>query len=93
MLVLTRKIGERIRIGDTITVRVLEVRGSQVRLGVEAPAEVRIFREEIYRPDSEANGEATQAGCPSTDAEGLNGQGSEASKTSTKLTGRRTSLS
>jgi carbon storage regulator len=92
MLVLTRKIGERIRIGDTITVRVLEVRGSQVRLGVEAPAEVRIFREEIYRPDSEANGEA-QEGCPATDAEGLNGQGSEAPKTSTKLTGRRTTLS
>jgi carbon storage regulator len=53
MLVLTRKIGERILIGDTITVRVLEVRGSQVRLGVEAPADVRIYREEIYRPQAE----------------------------------------
>jgi carbon storage regulator len=93
MLVLTRKIGERIRIGDTITVRVLEVRGSQVRLGVEAPAEVRIFREEIYHPDAETNGEIAQAGCPAPKAESLNGPHDEAPKTSTKLTGRRTTLS
>jgi carbon storage regulator len=92
MLVLTRKIGERIRIGDTITVRVLEVRGSQVRLGVEAPADVRIFREEIYRPESEPNAEATQAGCPAANAEGLNGERG-GPRTATKLTGRRTTLS
>jgi carbon storage regulator len=49
MLILTRKAGETIRIGDAIIVRVLEVRGNQVRLGVEAPADVRIYREEIYR--------------------------------------------
>ncbi len=49
MLILTRKVGEIIRIGDDVTIRVLEVRGSQVRLGVEAPADVRIFREEVYR--------------------------------------------
>src|SRR5207249_2897346 len=49
MLVLTRKLGEVIRVGDSVTVRVLEVRGNQVRLGVEAPAEVRIYREEVYR--------------------------------------------
>jgi carbon storage regulator len=48
MLVLTRKVGERIRIGDTVTLQVLEVRGGQVRLGLAAPAEVRIFREEIF---------------------------------------------
>ena len=59
MLVLTRKIGERIRIGDTITVRVLEVRGSQVRLGVEAPADVRIYREEIYPNQPGGNGVAS----------------------------------
>jgi carbon storage regulator len=51
MLVLTRKVGEVIRIGDNITVRVLQARGSQVRLGVEAPSDVRIFREEIYEPE------------------------------------------
>lgn len=49
MLILTRKVGEMIRIGDEVTIRVLEVRGSQVRLGVDAPAMVRIFREEVYR--------------------------------------------
>jgi len=49
MLILTRKLGEVIRVGDDVTVRVLEVRGNQVRLGVEAPPDVRIYREEIYR--------------------------------------------
>jgi carbon storage regulator len=49
MLILTRKVGEMIRIGDDVTIRVLEVRGSQVRLGVDAPSDVRIFREEVYR--------------------------------------------
>lgn len=48
MLVLTRKVGERIRIGDEVTLQVLEVRGGQVRLGLAAPAGVRIFREEIF---------------------------------------------
>ena len=54
MLVLTRKLGEVIRVGDAVTVHVLEVRGNQVRLGVEAPADVRIYREEIYRAIHEA---------------------------------------
>ena len=49
MLILTRKSGEIIRIGDAVTVRVLEIRGNQVRLGVEAPGDVRIYREEVYR--------------------------------------------
>ena len=90
MLVLTRKIGEQIRIGDTVTVRVLEVRGSQVRLGVDAPAEVRIYREEIYHPEREANGTAE----PANDAaEAPNGSRTQAPAGSTKLTGRRTSLS
>jgi len=49
VLVLTRKIGEMIRIGDEVTVRVLAVRGGQVRLGLSAPPDVRIFREEVFR--------------------------------------------
>jgi carbon storage regulator len=65
MLVLTRKVGEVIRIGDTITVRVLQARGSQVRLGVEAPSDVRIFREEIYEPEGAAkNGKPAGIGDP-----------------------------
>ena len=43
-----------IRIGDAVVIRVLEVRGSQVRLGVDAPTDVRIFREEVYRASQEA---------------------------------------
>jgi carbon storage regulator len=58
MLILTRKVGEIIRIGDAVTIRVLEVRGSQVRLGVEAPADVRIFREEVYRAMQEEQADA-----------------------------------
>jgi carbon storage regulator len=64
MLVLTRKLGEVIRVGDNVTVRVLEVKGNQVRLGVEAPPEVRIYREEVYRAIRKENEEAAlrQAG-------------------------------
>ena len=38
-----------IRVGENVTVRVLEVKGNQVRLGIEAPGDVRIYREEVYR--------------------------------------------
>ncbi len=62
MLVLTRKLGEVIRVGESVTVRVLEVKGNQVRLGVEAPAEVRIYREEIYRAVRKENEEAVATG-------------------------------
>ena len=55
MLVLTRRIGERLRIGADIEVVVLEVRGRDVRLGVRAPASVPIHREEIYLKIQDAN--------------------------------------
>lgn len=58
MLILTRKLGEVIRVGDAVTVRVLEVKGNQVRLGIEAPADVRIYREEVYRAITRENEEA-----------------------------------
>ena len=48
MLVLGRRPGENIRIGDDIKVFVLEVRGGQIKLGIEAPIEVQVHREEIY---------------------------------------------
>ena len=47
MLVLTRRVDERIMIGDSITVTVLEVRGDQVRLGIDAPRDVEVVREEL----------------------------------------------
>lgn len=48
MLVLTRKSGEGVRIGDEVTVTVVEVREGQVRLGINAPQGIRIYREEVY---------------------------------------------
>lgn len=48
MLVLTRKLGENIRIGDTVKITVIEVRSGQVKLGIDAPPEVRVHRGEIY---------------------------------------------
>lgn len=48
MLILTRKTGETICIGDNVTVTVLSLKGNQVRLGINAPKEVSVHREEIY---------------------------------------------
>jgi carbon storage regulator len=48
MLVLTRKSGEAINVGDEITVTVLEIKGNQVRLGIQAPLTIAIHRKELY---------------------------------------------
>ena len=48
MLILTRRVGETLMIGDSVTVTVLGVKGNQVRVGVSAPKDVAVHREEIY---------------------------------------------
>ncbi len=55
MLILTRKSGEGINIGDDIKITVLEIKGRQVRVGIEAPPELMIHREEIYAKILEEN--------------------------------------
>jgi len=61
MLILTRKSGEGIRIGDSITLRIIEIRGNQVRLGVDAPKNISVHREEIYELIREQNTKAAQS--------------------------------
>ncbi len=61
MLVLTRKVGERILVGDDVVITVLDSRGDGVRIGIDAPRGVKIQREEVVRAVIEANAEAAAA--------------------------------
>lgn len=58
MLVLTRKTGEAIQIGDHIEVTILSVQGDQIKLGINAPKAIEIHRKEIYLSIQESNNEA-----------------------------------
>ncbi len=65
MLILTRRVGETVMIGDEVTVTVLGVKGNQVRLGVNAPKDIAVHREEIYeriRREQEPSGNVASSG-------------------------------
>jgi carbon storage regulator len=55
MLILTRKLGESIQVGDNIRITFLDIKGKQIRIGIEAPKEVIVHREEVYRMIQEQN--------------------------------------
>ncbi|MDP1539030.1 MAG: carbon storage regulator CsrA [Moraxellaceae bacterium] len=57
MLILTRRVGETLMVGDEVTVTVLGVKGNQVRIGVNAPKDVAVHREEIYQRIQNERGE------------------------------------
>ena len=60
MLVLTRKVGEKINIGDDIVLSVVEINKGNVRLGIDAPKSVRVFRQEVYERIKEENLRSSQ---------------------------------
>lgn len=64
MLALARKVNESIIINDNIEVTILEIKGDQVKLGIEAPKSVPIYRKEIYKQIQSANEEAVQSANP-----------------------------
>ncbi len=68
MLVLTRKAGEGVVIGNDITITFIEARGNAIRIGIDAPRETKIYRKEVYDRISQENKEASQWSIADLDA-------------------------
>lgn len=60
MLILSRKVDQKIKIGNDITITIIEVRGDQVKIGVEAPKNVKVFRQEVFEAIQTENMAASQ---------------------------------
>lgn len=71
VLILTRRVGEAINIGEDIVLKIIEITGRQVRLGIDAPPETLIHREEVFRKIQEENLRAAAAGVRDLDDVGL----------------------
>ena len=71
MLILSRKTNQKILIGDDIEITIIEVRGDQVKIGIKAPQEIQVFRQELYKEIQAENKSATifssQASLPNLD--------------------------
>jgi carbon storage regulator len=80
MLILTRKPGESLYIGDNLKVTIVEIKGNQIRVGIDAPPEYRIYREEIYLQILEENRKAAEAGISGDALEQLSGSWRGAAK-------------
>jgi carbon storage regulator len=74
MLILSRKINEKVMIGDEITVSIIEIRGDQVRLGIDAPHSVKVFRQEVFDAIKAENKAASESApvIPQLDFSGKN---------------------
>ena len=70
MLILTRRVGEAVMIGDDVTVTVLGVKGTQVRIGVNAPREVAVHREEIFERIKRGESEEDAGGAAAPEGQG-----------------------
>lgn len=61
MLILSRKLNERIMIGDQIEIFIVDIKGEQVKIGIQAPKNVKVYRQEVYRAIQQENIEAAKA--------------------------------
>jgi carbon storage regulator len=61
MLILSRKVNEKVVIGDDISISIIEIRGDQVRVGIDAPKKIKVFRQEVFDAIKEENRAATKS--------------------------------